>query len=300
LIDISGYAGEASALCAAFFWALATVLYARLGERVSALRLNLLKNVLAAAMLLATLQVGGSLLPVLDLESGILFFLSGAFGIGIGDTAYFAALRYIGARRSLLLLVLSPSLTAVFAMIFLGEFLLPWAWLGIGVTGTGVAWVITERVAGPGGKPGHMVMGVGFGLVAVLGQSIGAILARMVFLEVQASPLAGALLRLLGGLAVVLIGLPFDRGVPGGKAVGRLRASSWAILLFAVLVGTYLGIWLQQISLKYSAAGIAQALFSTSPLFVLPLAALMGERISWRAICGALVAVGGVVLLFKT
>jgi drug/metabolite transporter (DMT)-like permease len=300
LIDISGYVGEASALCAAFFWALATVLYARVGEQVSALRLNLLKNVIAAAMLLATLQAGDALLPILGSTSGILFFLSGAVGIGIGDTAYFAALRYIGARRSLLLLVLSPSLTAMFALIFLGEFLPPGAWLGIGVTGVGVAWVITERVAGLKGQPDHTVRGVIFGLVAVMGQSIGAILARMVFLETEASPLAGALFRLSGGLAVVLIALPFDRGVSGGKSVDRLRASSWVVLLFAVLIGTYLGIWLQQISLKYSAAGIAQALFSTSPLFVLPLAALTGERISWRAICGALMAVGGVVLLFTT
>ena len=68
--------------------------------------------------------------------------------------------------------------------------------------------------------------------------------------------------------------------------------------MVAVFIGTYLGIWLQQVSLKYSAAGIAQTLFMTSPLFVLPLAAIQGERISWRAICGAIIAVGGIVLLF--
>ena len=276
------------------------MLYARLGERVSALRLNLLKNVLAAAMLLATLWATGPILPSIGLKSGLLFLLSGAVGIGIGDTAYFGALRYIGARRALLLLVLSPPLTAVLALVFLDETLPPWAWPGIGMTVAGVAWVITERIAGPTGGLPPSARGVIYGLVAVLGQSAGSIVARLVFLEMEASPLSGALFRLLGGLAVVLVALPVDRKDPAVQPGSRIRASSWGVLLFAVFIGTYLGIWLQQISLKYSAAGIAQTLFATSPLFVLPLAALMGERISWRAVCGALTAVGGVVLLFTS
>ena len=69
-------------------------------------------------------------------------------------------------------------------------------------------------------------------------------------------------------------------------------------MLIAVFIGTYIGIWLQQVSLKHSAAGIAQTLFATSPLFVLPLAACLGERVSLRAIWGAMIAIGGVALLF--
>ena len=292
------YLGEASALCAALLWAVATVLYARLGEHVSALKLNLLKNLLATGMLLVTLWVGGSILPAVGINAGLLFLLSGAVGIGIGDTAYFGALQYIGARRAILLLVLSPPITALIALGLLGETLSPWAWLGIAITVAGVAWVITERVAGPRGQLNHTGRGVIYGLVAVLGQSIGSILARMVFLENPVSPLAGAILRVLGGLFIVFICLPFDPGSAFGWGGNRKQKNAWALLVFAVFIGTYLGIWLQQTSLKYSAAGIAQTLFMTSPLFVLPLAALQGEHISWRAVCGAIVAVGGIILLF--
>lgn len=74
-------------------------------------------------------------------------------------------------------------------------------------------------------------------------------------------------------------------------------------LLFTVVLaaffGTYLGIWLQQIALKYTAAGIAQSLLATSPLFVLPMAALLGDRISWRAISGVAIALSGIWLLFS-
>jgi drug/metabolite transporter (DMT)-like permease len=61
---------------------------------------------------------------------------------------------------------------------------------------------------------------------------------------------------------------------------------------------TYLGIWLQQISLKYAATGVAQALSSTSPLFILPLAWFTGEGVSLRSLLGVLVALGGIWLLF--
>ena len=60
-----------------------------------------------------------------------------------------------------------------------------------------------------------------------------------------------------------------------------------------------MGIWLQQISLKYAAAGVAQTLFATSPLFVIPIVALMGERISLRAILGVVLAIVGVGFIFS-
>ena len=70
------------------------------------------------------------------------------------------------------------------------------------------------------------------------------------------------------------------------------------VIAITALFSTYLGIWLQQTALKYTATGIAQALISTSPLFVLPIALWMGEKVSFRAFLGVLVAIGGVALLF--
>ena len=59
----------------------------------------------------------------------------------------------------------------------------------------------------------------------------------------------------------------------------------------------HLAIWLQQVSRKFASAGIAQTLFSASPLFVLPLAAGSGEKVSFRATLGAFVALIGIGLL---
>jgi drug/metabolite transporter (DMT)-like permease len=56
--------------------------------------------------------------------------------------------------------------------------------------------------------------------------------------------------------------------------------------------------WFSVAAIKYTDVTVAATLTATSPLFVLPLAALMlKERISPRVVAGAVVAVLGVVVL---
>jgi drug/metabolite transporter (DMT)-like permease len=56
--------------------------------------------------------------------------LSGVIGIGLGDTAYFAAINRLGPRRALLLETLAPPIAALLALVFLQEALSLRAWLG--------------------------------------------------------------------------------------------------------------------------------------------------------------------------
>jgi drug/metabolite transporter (DMT)-like permease len=83
-----------------------------------------------------------------------------------------------------------------------------------------------------------------------------------------------------------------------------VRAIAWSPRLLGIIVltafgSTYLGIWLQQTALKFSPVGIAQTLTATSPLFVLPIAAMMGDKISMRAIFGVAIALAGIWILFQ-
>jgi drug/metabolite transporter (DMT)-like permease len=112
----------------------------------------------------------------------------------------------------------------------------------------------------------------------------------------------GLLLPLLLGVVIVagvlvLLVLVGVRGQSGVQFRPLRPRQVLPMVGLAALLGTYLGIWLQQVSFKYTPAGIAQALLATSPLFVLPMAALLGDRISWRAVLGVLVAIGGIWLL---
>lgn len=294
----SYYYGELAALSAAFLWALASVLYGRIGQYLAPLKMNLLKNIIAMAMAMMVLWGKGGLFAGIDRYSMSLLLLSGAVGIGLGDSAYFGALRHIGARRALLIMILSPPIAGILALLFLGENLSVGAWLGVFVTIAGVSWVISERVAGPGSVGAPAKPGIILGLLATLGQASGAVLSHAAFMHQNISPMRSALLRLFGGTFIVLIAMPLLKS-PAGQGYSNLKTlRRWATILLTVFIGTFLGIWLQQISLKYTAAGVAQTLFATSPLFVIPIVALMGERVSLRAVLGALLALIGVGFLF--
>lgn len=304
-------AGELAALGGAFLWALASVIYTRVGRAVPAAEMNLLKNLVAMAMLGLTLLLVGQALPAAAGPAVGLLLLSGVVGIGLGDTAYFETLNAVGPRRALLLETLAPPLAALLALVFLGERLQPGAWLGIAVTVLGVTWVITERAprsdatargsdAAPGPKAagGSLRRGLLFGLLAALAQAGGAVLSRAAFLEADVSSLWSAFLRLAAGALVLAVWLALSRERIGGwlRQPGAAALGGW--LLVAITLGTYLALWLQQVSLKLTPAGVAQTLFATSPLFVLPFAARQGERVSLRAVLGACLALAGVALLF--
>lgn len=291
------FRGELAALGAALIWAIASLLFVHLGQRLSPLVLNILKSGVAIGFILLTLILRGDTNPQLPFNSIAFLSLSGAIGIGFGDTAYFASLNCIGARRALLLEALAPPLTALFAGIFLGEILPLSAWLGISLTVAGVAWVVIEREPDAVAGKYRPLRGIAFGLLAALGQASGAVLSRAALAGTEVSPLWSSLVRLVAGVLVLLCLLPGQRQVWGEFRFMR-SPRFIAVLVGTSFASTFLAIWLQQIALKFTAAGIAQSLTSTSPLFVIPVALWRGERVSLRSIAGVLVALGGVWLLF--
>jgi drug/metabolite transporter (DMT)-like permease len=306
--SLGQYVGELAALMSAFVWAIATVVYRDVGEYLPPVLLNLIKDVVALALFGCTLiLVGAPLASGEPIALGLLL-LSGAIGIGLGDSVYFECLQCVGARRTLLLGTLAPPLAAFLALVVLGETLTPAGWIGILVTVLGVAWVITERAPNPSEKPApakawgpaRLARGIAFGLVAALCQAAGAVLSHSALAHTSISPLWGAFVRLLAGLLALLIWIALTRQPIGlWLHSGQRKADHlWSRLLFAIFTGTFLGIWLQQVAFKHTSAGVAQTLVATSPLFILPLAAKSGENVSARAVLGAIIALIGIGILF--
>ena len=295
---LADFRGEVAALGAAFIWAAASIVYTGVGRQLSPLVLNLVKGLIAIALLFLTLLFLGKLLPSVSLVPVLLLLISGVIGIGIGDTAYFAALNSLGARRALVLESLSPPLGAFLALVFLQEQLAPLAWLGIGLTIAGVTWVVMERSPQPNGTLTHPPLrGIVAGLVAAAGQAIGAVLSRAALAGTDVDPLWSTLIRLLAGILMLLIWFSAQKH-PIQKLAPLRSRRLWGIVIMAAFASTYLGIWLQQIALKYAPTGIAQSLSATSPLFVIPFAIATGEKVSLRAVFGAAIALAGVWLLF--
>jgi drug/metabolite transporter (DMT)-like permease len=288
--------GEVAALTAAFLWALSTVIFGQLGKSISPLVLNLAKGAIAIALIILTLVIQQNLQPQLPPAAIFWLMLSGVVGIGLGDTAYFKSINHFGARRALLMETLAPPLTALMALFFLQERLGAIAWCGILLTVGGIAWVISERVPTADQQALNLKAGLIWSVLAQLGQASGAVMSRGALANTTVDPLWSGLLRITAG-TIVLVLLVSSRGAIRQQLQPLRSRQLLPLLGVAAVLGTYLAIWLQQVAFKFTPAGIAQALLATSPLFVLPIAASLGDRITGRAVFGVVIAIAGIWLL---
>lgn len=281
----------AAGLAAAFCWAFASLLWRRLPTSLSAARLNLLKNLLAVALLLPlALALPWQVAP----RSLLLLALSGVLGIALGDTLFFAALRRLGTRRTLTIDAGGPAVTSLAGVALLGEVPRPAQWLGIALISLAVLLVVHQRAPREDQPEGAEAAGVALALGALACGSGGALLARAGLLAGGPEPLQAATLRLAAAAAVMLpllVGLP--RAAHGPRPAGR----RWPLALAATLLGTSAGIALQQTALAGLPGGLAVALLSTAPVMALPLAALEGDRPGWRGVVAAAAALAGVSLV---
>jgi drug/metabolite transporter (DMT)-like permease len=288
------------AILAAILWALSSSMLENLAHIISPKELNIFKGGIAILLLVGTSLLLGEDYQNLTWSSVNLLLLSGVIGIGLGDTAYYAGLKDIGSRRALLLFALAPPMTALIAWIFLGETLNLLAWVGIFVTVGGVAWVVTERTPQETVKqePKILRRGILMGVFASLGQAVGLVLSRSAMSDGSITSLQSAALRLSAGVLFTLGWVLISRQ-PLGKWQNSVdRKKTWGLLGLTAFIGTYICLWLQQLAVQGAPAGITQTLLSTSPIFILPIAALRGEKVSWRAVLGALISIFGVMLVF--
>jgi drug/metabolite transporter (DMT)-like permease len=301
------FRGEIAALSSAFIWAISSTIYTVLGKKISPVVLNLSKGAIAIVYILITLLILKESLPIISIEPLFLLLLSGAIGIGFGDTAFFSALNILGARKTLLIQTIAPAITALLGFILLNEQLKITSWCGMLLTIFGIAWVINERTKDKNDFSAFSQnRGIIWAIASAIAQSVGAILSRSALTQSDLSTLWSTLLRLAAGIIIcslVLLWqnqhLPIDNGKQTVKTkreaktfsllslVKKVKVSSQPIIIAITAFGsTYLGIWLQQISLKFTVAGIAQTLSATSPIFVIPITVLLGEKISYRTIVG--------------
>lgn len=258
--------------------------------------INLAKGMVALLCLGGLLLVGGAALDI-DSTSALALALSGIVGICLGDTLYFLTLARLGPRLTLLLGSLIPVTTAIIAVLFLGEVVTAVAWLGIGLTIAGVTYVLWQRTSTQHGVEAWR-SGVFFGLLFVAANALGIIASKVGVQQVPA--LEATFIRQAWAIA----GLTFW-GLMMRDLLGWVRPlrnkKLLKMLLVAAVIGAFLGTWLSIVAIKYTHVAVAAALNSTSPLFVLPLAALLlKERIQAREVAGALAAVAGVGVYFST
>lgn len=293
------YLGEIAALAAAVCWTVTALAFESAGRRIGSLAVNLIRLVIALVLLTAfcAIQRGRALPTDASGFQWLILGLSGLVGFTFGDLCLFRALVVLGARLSMLLMAMVPPMTALLGLVFLGERLTPFHWVGMAVTVSGVTLVVAGRpTAGQGPGSRLPLTGLLLGLGGALGQAVGLILSKIGVLGYH--PFAATQIRVIVGAAgfaaiFAVIGW-FPRVIAGLKDRRALAQTS-----LGGLFGPFLGVSLSLIAVKHAHAGVAATLMGLVPVLILVPSVWLGrERLTARAVVGALVAVAGSALLF--
>lgn len=308
------YVGYAAGLSVSLLWTGTSLFFTAAGKRLGATTTNTVRICVAIVLLGLTHRVlSGAWFPPANGWQVLLLALSGVIGLAIGDQALFTAFVRIGPRLSMLMMTTAPLLAGLFGWLMLGERIGRLGWLGIALTVGGVAWVVCERPQGrPEPRKGYRAKGVLLAIVATVCQAGGYLLSKQGIghgwlpEEQRITPQAATFVRMLfAGLGMVPIVLLYRQREQKRRLAGILperEGSVRAGLLFAwagAMVGPFLGVWMSLEAADRLPLGVAQTLVSLPPVLVLPFVRLVyQERISVRAVVGALIAVTGIAVLF--
>lgn len=293
------FSGEIAAVSTALCWSTGSLLFTFSSRKIGSAAVNHTRLGLGLILLVGfhTLILG-KLFPY-DAEPHRFLWLgiSGVIGFAIGDSMLFEAFVLIGPRLSMLLMMLAPIFSTVLAWIFLAEKLAIPEMLAIIITIAGIAWVVSEKKEPDKSRSEHFVRGIIMGIGGASGQAVGLLFAKK-GLANGFSPISGNLIRVSAAFFCIAM-----IAVCRGKSAGYFRKlkdkTVFSQVFLAALIGLVLGVGLSLYSIAHTGIGVASTLMSLSPLFLLPLAHIfLKEKISPRAIVGALVAFAGSVILF--
>jgi drug/metabolite transporter (DMT)-like permease len=286
------------ALLTTLLFSISGVAASRTSRLLGGTEANFWRIILAAALLGILANTFG-----LGLQGPALstFFVSGLVGFGIGDLALYQAFPRIGSRLSIMLV---HCLAAPFAAV------VEWFWLdnrisSLEALSSAVVLVGVAMALAPGEHlhlPRRALwIGVLMGIIAALGQGLGAVLSRRAYEICRESSFAmdgltAAYQRIWGGVLVAVLSMIWVKARRRDAAVARNWRSVLPWLAANVICGPALGVAAYQWALGVERTAIVLPIVALTPLMIIPFSwHLEGERPSRRSLLGGVVAVAGVI-----
>ncbi len=290
--------GELFALVTAFCWSGSSFAFTEASKRLGSLQLNILRLILAGIFLFITIFALGISLK-LSSPQIMNLAISGVIGFVFGDSFLFKAFQHIGARIGMLLMSLTPLISALLAFIFLGEIITSWGIAGIFITIGGVTLVVFERKEIPSGKYKISKIGILFGILGAVGQAVGMIFTKEAFNLGDINGFAASFIRIASAVIILLPMMILSGRFKNPVKVLSGDVKAFTSTLTGTILGPYFGVTFSLLAVAHAKVGIAATLMTTSPIIMLPIAHYVyKERLNWRAIGGAVLAVAGVAILF--
>ena len=268
------YLGEITALLTACCWSFSSYIFTTAANRIGSVQINIDRMILAVIILFLTIFLAGISID-LSKNQIINLAISGIIGLVIGDTFLFKAFTLIGTKLSMLLMSLTPAMSAILAYFFLGEEIVFLGIIGMIVTLFGIVLVVFDRKEKGTSSHSKHGLGIFYGILGALGQALGLIFAKLAFEESNINGFLATFIRLFA--AAILI-LPISIFFKKYKNPIKLYSEDGKALLLTfggTLFGPFLGITLSLISIAHTKVGIASTLMATVPVIMLPIGKFM-------------------------
>ncbi len=293
--------GELSAFFTAICWTITALSFEYAGKRVGSLSVNLIRLIFAFFLLsFYGLFSRGYFLPFDASRENILWLsISGIIGFVIGDLFLFQSFVLIGSRISLLIMSLSPPITAVLGYLILNESLSYLSIIGMVITIFGILLVILNKEKKSKIKFSHPLKGIVFAFIGALGQSFGLIFTKLGSIDYD--PFGVTQIRVITAIIGFSIFFSFKKGLWKKVFITFKSKKSLLFITLGSFFGPFLGVTLSVVALKYAPAGIVSTISSITPVLIIPFSFfLFNEKIVKKEIIGAIVSVLGVSILFIT
>lgn len=304
--------GHFAALLTAFFWTVTALTFEAASKKIGSMIVNLLR--LIAGFIFLSVFIffyRGLLLPV-DASAREWFYLglSGLIGFVFGDLCLFQAFVVIGARISMLIMALAPPITALIGWMVLGETLSLKSWIGMTLTIAGIALVVLKRHPKDENngtfrkvKFNYPIWGILLAFGGALGQGAGLVLSKygMGGLEpgtVGYDTFAATQIRVIAGIVGFSILFTFLGFWKEAFRALTFRKPMLQLSLGAFF-GPFLGVSFSLIAIKHADTGIAATIMAIVPILIIPPSMILyKEKVTYKEIIGAILAVSGVGVFF--
>ena len=292
------YWGEIAALITAILWAGTAIVFTEATKIVGSYVVNITRLLLATFYLVFVI-----LLLNLDYqiswEQIYLLGLSGVVGLVFGDGFLFKSFQYIGARLSMLVMTLAPPIAALLAYLYLGEELSILGILGIVVTISGVSIVVLKRSEQPTTDYKKNNLGYLFAFLGALGQAANLIFAKEAFHLGEINGFVATFYRMIPSIPFMFFLGFLTRRRTNKISILRHKKDALRYIIIGSIIGPFLGITFSLIAIANTYVGIASTLMATVPIVMLPIIKFYyKEKLSIISIVGAIIAVGGISVLF--
>jgi len=225
--------------------------------------------------------------------------ISAIFGLVLGDSFLFKSFQLIGARLGVIMMALVPVLSSVLAFFFLNEVISYLGMFGMLLTILGILIVVIEKNQNTDNNISTNKIGIFYGFLGALGQASGLIFAKFAFQGGDLNGFSASFIRLFSASLIILPLAATFRRYKNPVRIYSKDSYSRKVILIGTIFGPVLGITLSLVAIEYTKVGIASTLMATMPIIMLPISRFyFKEKLEWKAVIGAFVAVVGAAIIF--